>query len=68
MRLMFFHETGESRRFAFVGFADEESGENAMREYSGREIHGRILNIEKSYGKDDLALFELVSTTKKLTI
>lgn len=58
VRIPHFHETGESRGFAFVDFTREEEAMLAMREYSGRELFGRQIYIEKAYREDDILLQE----------
>lgn len=57
VRVPHFRETGEARGFAFVDFGSEEEGMRAMREFSGREIYGRQISIEKAHTENDELLF-----------
>ncbi len=39
-------ETGRSRGFGFVTFADSEAAGQAIREMNGAELDGRTLNVD----------------------
>ena len=44
-------ETGRSRGFGFVEFADAQSGDNAIRELDGKDMDGRALKVNEAYDK-----------------
>lgn len=39
-------DTGRSRGFGFVTFADAQSAQKAMQEMNGAELDGRTLNVD----------------------
>ena len=47
-RLITDRETGRSRGFGFVTFADGEAAEAAIAELDGRELDGRTLKVNQA--------------------
>ncbi len=41
-------ETGRSRGFGFVEMSSREQGEQAIREFHGKEIDGRVLTVNEA--------------------
>jgi len=46
-------ETGRSRGFGFVEMADKSEAETAIKELNGKELDGRILNVNEARPKAD---------------
>jgi cold-inducible RNA-binding protein len=44
-------ETGRSRGFGFVTFAQDESADNAIREMDGSELEGRKIKVNQAEEK-----------------
>uniref|UniRef100_A0A0D6R844 RRM domain-containing protein n=1 Tax=Araucaria cunninghamii TaxID=56994 RepID=A0A0D6R844_ARACU len=44
-------ETGRSRGFGFVTFADEESMRNAIEEMNGRDLDGRNITVNRAQAR-----------------
>ena len=44
-------DTGRSRGFGFVTFADGESADNAVAEMNGAELDGRTINVDVAHDK-----------------
>lgn len=44
-RVIFDRESGRSRGFGFVTYADEASAQNALKEWDGKELDGRTLKV-----------------------
>ena len=43
-------QTGKSRGFAFVEMETEEGAVNALKQLSGRQIHGQSINLKRAGG------------------
>jgi cold-inducible RNA-binding protein len=41
-------DTGRSRGFGFVTFAEEEAGRNAISEMDGAELDGRTIRVDEA--------------------
>ncbi|MCX7021736.1 MAG: RNA-binding protein [bacterium] len=41
-------DSGRSRGFGFVTFADDESGRNAISEMDGAELDGRTIRVDEA--------------------
>ena len=41
-------DTGRSKGFGFVEFADDEAATAAMNEFNGKELDGRVLKINEA--------------------
>ena len=41
-------DSGRSRGFGFVTFADDESGRNAVKEMDGTELDGRTIRVDEA--------------------
>ncbi len=41
-------ETGRSRGFGFIEFANEDDGHNAIKEMNGKAMHGRPLVVNEA--------------------
>ncbi|KAJ3053272.1 hypothetical protein HK097_004664 [Rhizophlyctis rosea] len=48
VRLMTERETGRSRGFGFVTFAEDTNADKAMQELDGKDFHGRPLRVNES--------------------
>lgn len=46
-------ETGRSKGFGFVEFADEASNQKAIDELNGKELDGRAINVNLARPKED---------------
>lgn len=46
-------ETGRSRGFGFVEFADEANNQKAIDELNGKELDGRAINVNLARPKED---------------
>ena len=51
-RLITDRETGRSRGFGFITFADAESAESAIAEMDGRDIDGRTLRVNQAHERE----------------
>jgi cold-inducible RNA-binding protein len=45
-------ETGRARGFAFVEMSDDGEGERAIAALNGRELDGRVLNVNEARPKE----------------
>ncbi|ODV74796.1 Nsr1p, partial [Cyberlindnera jadinii NRRL Y-1542] len=50
-RVMFERATGKSRGYGYVDFENKAAAEKALKEYQGREIDGRPINLDMSTSK-----------------
>lgn len=50
-------DTGRSRGFAFVTFADDVAGDNAIATLNGQEFNGRPLRINEARERENLRSF-----------
>jgi RNA recognition motif-containing protein len=48
VRLMMDRETGRSKGFAFVEFADDGAAQKAIEELNGKEVQGRALRVDEA--------------------
>jgi RNA recognition motif-containing protein len=48
VRLMTDRETGQSRGFAFVEFAERSDGEAAITRFNGHEMNGRAIKVNEA--------------------
>lgn len=46
-------ETGRSKGFGFVEYADEASNQKAIDELNGKELDGRAINVNLARPKED---------------
>ncbi len=46
-------ETGRSRGFGFVEYADEANNQKAVDELNGKELDGRAINVSLARPKED---------------
>lgn len=46
-------DTGRSKGFGFVEFADEASNQKAIDELNGKELDGRAINVNLARPKED---------------
>ena len=46
-------DTGRSRGFGFVEFADEANNQKAIDELNGKELDGRAINVNEARPKED---------------
>lgn len=46
-------ETGRSKGFGFVEFADEANNQKAIDELNGKELDGRAINVNLARPKED---------------
>lgn len=46
-------ETGRSRGFGFVEFADEANNQKAVDQLNGKELDGRAINVSLARPKED---------------
>jgi len=46
-------ETGRSRGFGFVEMSSREQGEQAIREFNGKEIDGRVLTVNEARPREN---------------
>lgn len=51
LKLITDRETGRSRGFAFVEFADKDSAEKAIKEYNGQNLEGRSIVVKEANDK-----------------
>ncbi|ODQ56908.1 hypothetical protein WICANDRAFT_36883, partial [Wickerhamomyces anomalus NRRL Y-366-8] len=50
-RVIFERASGKSRGYGYVDFESKSAAEKALKEYQGREIDGRPINLDMSTGK-----------------
>jgi len=46
-------DTGQRRRFAFVGITEQQAAHADISQWNGAELHGRALNVNKARPKAD---------------
>lgn len=51
LKLITDRETGRSRGFAFVEFAEKDSANNAIKEYNGQTLDGRSVVVKVANDK-----------------
>jgi nucleolin len=54
-RVIMERATGKSRGYGYVDFSSKAAAEKALKEYQGREIDGRPINLDLSTGKQHTA-------------
>lgn len=45
-------DTGRSRGFGFVEMSSRDEGENAIREFNGKEVDGRTLTVNEARSRE----------------
>lgn len=55
LKLITDRETGKSRGFAFVEFADKDSANKAIKEYNGQTLDGRSVVVKVANDKEKTA-------------
>ena len=53
LQVMTDRDTGRSRGFAFVDMADEQAAAKAVAALNGKEVNGRVLNVNEARPKTD---------------